>query len=270
MSTSGRRIVGVKVAGLRVSVVWRLVIIVLVGALCAACGGSVEPDVSYKPAFLPVALEIGPSGVSVTGEQSIATPIGEFSIGAHYSLPEIDRQEIYVILRDRKTGYDRIFEVRTGGAQFTAVVNGSTVISIVNNQVTIDITNGTIDSVRFRSAPQQISEGTGSGFISAAWHGAGTRWSEGWQQSWYKPYALTRWAYDDSTIEKWYGIGFIWFLLRLVLAILLSIVDTLLSLGFLLGQLGFLIFGPTGRDVIYGLLILLVLGGVISGVASAA
>jgi hypothetical protein len=74
------------------------------------------------------------------------------------------------------------------------------------------------------------------------------------------PYALTRWAYDDSTIGKWYGIGFIWFLLRLTLAVICFLIDTVLSLGFLLGQLGFVCFGPTGRNVIYGLLILAILG----------
>lgn len=199
--------------------------------------------------------------MSVTGGPSLVTPIGEFSIGARYSLPEVSRGEIYVILRDRRTGFDHIYEVKTGGDQFTAVVNGTTTVGIVNDQVTIDITNGTIDSVRFRSAPQQVSEQSGRGL----WHGIVTRWDAGWQQSWYKPYALTRWAYDDSTIEKWYGIGFIWFLLRLLFTIILAMVDTLLSLGFLLGQVGFMIFGPTGRDVIYGLLVLGVLGiGVIA------
>jgi hypothetical protein len=32
-----------------------------------------------------------------------------------------------------------------------------------------------------------------------------------------------------------------------------------LSLGFLLGQIGFLLFGPTGRNVIYGILVLIIL-----------
>lgn len=244
---------GVQLGG---TMAWRVVFVVLVAVLCAACGSGVEPEVGYKPTFLPVEFGIGQSGVSVTGDPSLVTPIGEFSIGARYSLPDVNQGDIYVILRDRKIGYDHIYEVKTGGDQFTAVVNGTTTVSIVNSQVTIDITSGTIDSVRFRTAPQQISEESGG----SLWRTIVTRWDAGWQQSWYRPYVLTRWAYDDSTIEKWYGIGFIWFLLRLLLAIILAMVDTVLSLGFLLGQVGFLIFGPTGRDLIYGLLVLGALG----------
>ena len=95
------------------------------------------------------------------------------------------------------------------------------------------------------------------------------RWDAGWAQSWYKPYALAKWAYDDSTIEKWFGIGFIWFLLRLVLSIALALVDTVLTMGFFIGQFAFIIFGPTGRDVIYGFMILGVLILVIAGLADA-
>ncbi len=78
----------------------------------------------------------------------------------------------------------------------------------------------------------------------------------GWAKSWYKPYGLARWAYSDSTIEKWYGAGFVWFLLRLLFSVFLGLIDTLLTLGFVLGQLAFIIFGPTGRDVTYGFLVL--------------
>jgi hypothetical protein len=56
---------------------------------------------------------------------------------------------------------------------------------------------------------------------------------------------------------RWYGIGFIWFLIRLILAIIFFIIDAVLSIGFLLGQIGFLFFGPTGRNVIYGILVLI-------------
>ena len=40
----------------------------------------------------------------------------------------------------------------------------------------------------------------------------------------------------------------------------------MLSIGFLLGQVTFMIFGPTGRDVVYGLMIIVVVGG---GIAAA-
>jgi hypothetical protein len=46
-------------------------------------------------------------------------------------------------------------------------------------------------------------------------------------------------------------------LIRLIFAIVLALVDTLLSAAFLVGQLAFIVFGPTGRDVIYGLTVMI-------------
>jgi hypothetical protein len=50
----------------------------------------------------------------------------------------------------------------------------------------------------------------------------------------------------------------------------LALVDTVLTMGFFIGQFTGLIFGPTGRDVVYGLMILFVLVIVIGGIASSA
>jgi hypothetical protein len=254
---------------IRLSAACRLALALSLLAICVSCGGSAEPELNYKPDFLPVELSIGKSGVSIEGDDALVTPIGSFSIGARYNLPPANSGSIYVILRDRKTGYDKIFEVRTGGEQFNAVVNGTTSISVTNNQVLIDVTNGAIKKIAFRRVSDQISEHGQGNWLTHLGHGIAVRWDNGLRESWYKPYGLTRWAYSDSTIGKWYGIGFVWFLLRLVLAIVMAFVDTVLTLGFLLGQVGFMIFGPTGRDVIYGLLILIVIIGGISAAASA-
>jgi hypothetical protein len=62
-------------------------------------------------------------------------------------------------------------------------------------------------------------------------------WSKGWEASLYKPFMLTRWAYDDSTIDKWCGLGFVWFLLRLALTLVLLLVDLVLSSIFLAAQI---------------------------------
>lgn len=61
-------------------------------------------------------------------------------------------------------------------------------------------------------------------------------------------------------IAKWYGAGLAWFLLRLVLSIILGIVDTFLTICSLLGQAGFVMFGPTGRNFFYGFLALIIIG----------
>lgn len=238
----------------------RLVLAIFVILMCAGgCGSSKSPELIYKPAFLPVELTFGTSGVSVKGDESLATPIGEFSIGAHYELPARDQGSIYVILRDRKTGYDNIFEVRTGSDQFTVVVNGTTSISVANGQVMIDVTSGDIKTMAFKRSNGVVAEKASSGWLAATRHKVAARWDEGWRDSWYKPFQLTRWAYSDSTIEKWYGVGFVWFLLRLILAIVLFVVDSVLTIGFIVGQGAFILFGPTGRDASYGLMILIVI-----------
>lgn len=232
-----------------------LVLILLITTVCAACSeNNTGIGVTYKPEFLPVHLSLSSSGVSIGGDTSLVTPIGTFSIGASYQLlPSYNG--IYVILRNRKTGFDQIFELRNAGDQFSAVVNGITTIDVSNGRILIDVTAGNIKAVTFKRVSSEIPKQSPPSWL----HSITARWDTGWKQSWYKPFALTSWAYDDSTMGKWYGIGFVWFLLRLILAIVFFIIDAILSLGFLLGQIGFLLFGPTGRNVIYGILILIIL-----------
>jgi hypothetical protein len=237
----------------------RMLAVVLLLGLLTACG-TVSPRITYQAEFLPVEIVYSPPDhFSIEGSHSWASPIGEFSIGASYELPPRETNSIFVILRDRRTGYDNIFEVNTQGEQFSAVVNGTTVISVTNDQVLIDVTNGNIKKISFKRVNSQLAEATGKNWFSHTAHATAARWNQGWSQSWYKPYSLAKWAYDDSTIEKWYGAGFVWFLLRLIFAIVLALVDTVLTIGFLIGQLGFLVFGATGRDALYGLEVLGVL-----------
>jgi hypothetical protein len=245
-----------------------LVLSLLLGLILTGCGGTIAPEVSFKPFYLPCEISIGYDGKStIDGNVSCATDIGEFSIGAKYELPTQSSSSIYVILRDRKTGFDHVYAVHTqGGGEFNAVVNGTTSITVTNDQVLIDVTDGTIRQIRFKEVQNPIAEGSSGNWWQQK---VAVRWDAGWAQSWYKPYALAKWAYDDSTIERWYGAGFVWFLLRLVLAIALALVDTVLTVGFFIGQFAFIIFGPTGRDVVYGLMILFVVVTAIAAMASA-
>jgi hypothetical protein len=224
---------------------------VAISASCVGCGGNIQPDVGYKPAFLPIQFDVSQSGITIGGDTSIVTPIGVFSIGAHYLLPATNSQSIYVIFRNRQAQFDHIYEVHSGTELLTAVLDGSTTISVSNDRVVVDVMSGKIEKITFKRTRQFYVQERSAGWLAS-------RWDEGWKQSWYKPFTLTEWAYSDSTIEKWYGLGFIWFLLRLILAIVLLFVDAILTLGFLIGQAFFILFGPTGRDVVYGIMVLLV------------
>jgi len=226
-----------------------LVILILTG--CSASG----VEGSYRPAFIPVKFTVNPSGdLQISGESSLVTPIGVFSVGAKYDLPSRDGGAIYVIIRDgnaspdRSTvGFDHIYEIKSGEGEFKAVVNGTTSIQVVNREVLIDITQGTVQTIEFTGAEAVLRERPST---------IATRWEDYWTSSFYAPFALSRWAYDDSTMSKWFGIGFVWFLIRLVVALILFVVDIFLMVGCVLAAIAFVIFGPTGQNIMYGLEVL--------------
>src|SRR5262245_51428887 len=121
-----------------------LLVTVILGAVMSACGSGVEPEVTSKPPLLPVALVVNKSGVSIEGDKNIVTAIGVFSVGAKYELAERKTGTMYVIVRDRKrgtTGFDSIYELKTGDDQFSAVVNGKTLIEVKDGRVLIDVTD---------------------------------------------------------------------------------------------------------------------------------
>lgn len=215
----------------------------LLALICAACRGNVSPNLSYSaPAFLPFHISIGKRGgnPTISGNASWISELGVFSIGGQYELPPAAPGYIRVIIRDRRTGFDSVYQVRTNGDQFAAVVNGTTAINVSQNQVLIDVTNGKIQKITFKRMNIQVGEvKSGVGW----WHSVTSRWDEGWARSWYKPFMLSSWAYDDSTVTKYYGIGFLWFLVRLVFACILGFIDLIFTILFFFGQIVVTIFG---------------------------
>jgi hypothetical protein len=99
---------------------------------------------SYKPPILPVKLVIDSTGnISVVGEVSLVTFIGEFSIDAEYTINS-EPDSILVIIRNQSRSYhglDTIYHVRTNGDELTVVLNGETTVQVANKQVIIDVTN---------------------------------------------------------------------------------------------------------------------------------
>jgi hypothetical protein len=137
------------------SVVFRVMLLSITALLLSGCD---RISLSYKPPFSPVKLAIDSQGnVSVVGDVSIVTFVGEFSIGAEYTLKE-DPDSILVTIRDREKGDDTIYRVRTDGDRFVAVLNGNTVVQVENNQVLIDVTNAAVESIEFKRADSTIPE----------------------------------------------------------------------------------------------------------------
>lgn len=224
----------------------------------AGCdGGAATPEVEYRPVLLPIKFTVGKDGVDVSGQTRLITPIGEFGINIKKALHDRPAGAVHVIIRDRNRGphgSDRVYLVRAGGDAIKVIVDGRTEIDITDGQVVVDVTDGDVQEFQLaRLEPVgQVEENA----IAAWWHEADRRWDAGWAESIYHPFMLTRWAYDDSTIGKGYGAGFVWFLLRLFLALLLLLVDLVLTALFLVAQLAYHLWGPTGRNVVWGVAVL--------------
>lgn len=224
-----------------------LLIILLVGLSGCGNGGSVQG--AYKPTFLPFKINYSPeSGMTVTGDRSLVTPLGEFSIGAKYTLPRRPADAIRVILRGRVARFDKIYDLGGHAGEFEATLNGTMKIQVNDRTVTLDITQAEVKSVEFRPAQQTAQEASPNLLSKAI-----DRWRLYWNEGFYSPLALSRWAYDDSAMGKWYGLGFVWFLVRLVLALILGILDIVLILVCVFAACFYVFFGATGRNIAYGL-----------------
>jgi hypothetical protein len=224
--------------------------------LASACSGPATPSVNYKPALLPLQISVGPGGVSISGDRELVTPIGVFSIGAQYSLQKPSPDSIYVILRMHATKNDSIYRVRAGQDTLTVIVDGHVKIQVHNDQVLIDVAKGATKTIQFEHGESAIPETQNNDAAATWWHDVSANWNKGYHSTPYKPFMLSRWAYDDSDMGRWYGVGFLWFMVRLALAIVLGVFDVILSIVWLLGQVLYLIFGPTGRNVVWGLALL--------------
>lgn len=238
-----------------------LVVIFLVSACATA--NDVGPSVSYKPPLLPVKLTATTSGFVITGDRTLVTHLGTVSIGANVRLPAKDEGTIRVVIRDRKrgsVGSDDIYNVEAGYGNFEAVTNGTTRIQVSSDrQVLIDVTDARVESIEFREvAPAALKESDDENFL-LQW------WSRHWSRHWetlpfgYHPWSLTRFMYDDSTIDKWYSIGFAYFLARLIVAVILAIIEFFIFAALFLAAIFYLFFGETGRNICYGLLSLFLL-----------
>jgi hypothetical protein len=237
-------------------------VIFLMSAACSAANDA-GPSVSYKPLLLPVKLNATASGFVITGDRTLVTPLGLVSIGANVRLPTKDERTIRVAIRDRKrggVGFDDIYDVEAGYGNFEAITNGTTRIQVSSDrQVLIDVTDARVESIEFRKVtPATLKESDDENFLSQ-W------WSRHWNRHWetlpfgYHPWILTRFMYEDSTIGKWYGIGFAYFLVRLIVAVILAIIEFFIFAALFLAAIFYLLFGETGRNVCYGILSLFLL-----------
>jgi hypothetical protein len=213
-----------------------------IGVLCIGCEqqGTASGIASFKPVFLPVTFVISSDGsISAEGDLSYVTPLGEFSIGAQYSLQQVDNS-ILVILRDRNripSGLDTIYRVRTAGDEFDAVLDGRTEIHIADGQVTVDITNATVSKIQFKQV-KNLSLSTVHGFWDSSYH----------------PFLMSQWIVRQRS-GIWYAAGIFIVPADIIIVPFMAAVQ--------LSKRG----GPVAHYVTIILLVLLVFGLVFGGSA---
>lgn len=215
---------------MRQRVAFQILLIGISISLLSGCGTSA----SYRPPFLPVKLVIDSAGnVSVVGGVSIVTFVGEFSIGAEYTIRS-EPDSIMLILRDQNKGLhglDTIYRVRTDGDEFVVVLNGETSVQVVNKRVIIDITNADVKSIEFKRA-----EDSGVKILS-----------------FYRPFVVMQKMIDKRT----------W--LSSVLATLLFPVEVIAIPYFIYYETAYTLFGDVG---LYGAHFLLMAALVVCAIAS--
>ena len=224
-------------------------IVQLVLLLCASsCDNStgVEGEVGYQPPFLPFRFVLDNHGeVSIQGETQLVTFLGVFDINMKVPI-KVEEDNLIIIIKDTNRVGEEIvvyeYKIESGQDEFVAVVNGRTAIGISQRQVVIDVSDGTVESIEFQKAPRSgnLIEIEGKdGFWKPFPFG-------------YKPFMLASWAYDDSTMEKWYGLGFLWFLIRLIVATPLFIVDLFITTNMVPAVIAHSLLGETAKNVCCG------------------
>lgn len=192
---------------------------------------------SYKPPFIPVTVSISTNNeVQIEVGGTIVTPAGEISIGwernkIHHLELILGNQIYFYPLGQNKF---KVYLPNTFKGQISVNYDGADVRIIVpkpgelkfptNNYITPQPTVSPIPTISpttdIAATPAVTSAASESEF----------KWAS--MAFGYRPFMLAAWAYDDSNMGN--VLGFIVFILRMILAIILGILDLLVTivLGF--------------------------------------
>jgi len=231
-----------------------IILVALLAAtlLTASACSSQNVEVSFQPFTLPVKITWKKGEIEISGERDIVTPVGTIKINAGVTLEEPDEEFFYVTLRDKQRDVDHVYKVNAGAGAFHAVVNGTTHIQAENRHVLITVKEGEIKTIEFRKAQSTLSQEKPGPVDKVIDHIVG-RWNEYWESTWHPPFAWARWAYDDSTMGAVPPFGFLWFLVRLVAAIILGLIDLVLLALCFLAAIAFIIGGTVLMNIVYGI-----------------
>ena len=144
-----------------------LLLITLVSTISLSACDDVSAQVNYKPPFLPIVFSLHDNGtVSVAGDASVVTPIGDFEVEAGgytadaTATPPPD--SLVLIIRHIKSGkaVDTVYDIAANGEELAITTDGLTQINVTAHQVFIDATKSKIKSITFKDTrPLQYSLG---------------------------------------------------------------------------------------------------------------
>ncbi|GAB3886519.1 hypothetical protein [Microbispora bryophytorum] len=232
----------------------RVIAVLMILAAPAACTDE-STEISFQPSVLPVKLTWSDGDVGVQGDLGLVTPIGKIEVNAGLPLPDTGDTSFYVIFRDKHAAIDDVYRVTSGSGSFHAVVDGTADFSVDDQRVTIEVLRGTVKTIEFKKT-ERLPVQKGNGVVH--------KWTEFWQTTFHRPFSWSRWAYDDSAMHDWPPLGFLWFLIRLVAAIVLGVLDLILFVVQIFAAIAFALAGAVAMNVVYGvaaLLGLMILGG---------
>lgn len=134
----------------------------------AGCSG-VFPHASYRSPILPICFTISPEDITISGESSLVTPIGTFSLGASYRVADVGDNDLVLILRNRSTREEHVYRIREGrNAQI--VVDGHLIVEVSRNEVVVDITEAEQVEVRYFCA-LELGQPVRTGSNARLWPG---------------------------------------------------------------------------------------------------
>jgi WD40 repeat protein len=125
--------------------------VLLLGVLLSVgCRVTPSGELGYKPPFLPVQFTIDTLGaISASGDASVTTPLGQFSIGGSVAL-ETDDESLLLIIRDRRHDpgkTDTVYRIPTNGAEVKVVLDGKTTVEVTSKRMVVDVTDGNVQAI---------------------------------------------------------------------------------------------------------------------------
>ncbi|QTR51971.1 DUF1566 domain-containing protein [Thiothrix unzii] len=115
--------------------------------------------VGWKPPFLPITITADADGIDISGDKSIATPVGVFYAGYSHDLLKKQNDNLQLVIRDKEG--EHVYEIRNN-KKLSVVTDGITLIEAENNVVVVDVTKGKTVKIQFSTKGEEASATTSS------------------------------------------------------------------------------------------------------------